>query len=236
MHRRNRPGSPPGRGHAVRRGLRRVCSEPGQCIPVGAIMARMIEALGERIDFGFERLHVAARQRAGQLFPDVGEIAAKSGDDLLQFARRPQRFDLPRDVAQLIVEVADVDGASGGAWMRRIGRRRRHWRFRRWSDRCAVAIQRALAFGDFGGGGIDRDRPVGCGAIAGTRPRQGRRAAAMLRRRRAGQPRRTAPSHAFELMRQPVEAGIDLADFFARQCRTSRSGRRRRGRGRQSSS
>ena len=36
-----------------------------------------------------------------------------------------------------------------------------------------------------------------------------------LRRRSAGQPRRIGPRHALELLRQPVEAGVDFAKFLA---------------------
>ncbi len=38
-----------------------------------------------------------------------------------------------------------------------------------------------------------------------------------LRRRSAGEPRRVGLRHALELLRQPIEAGVDFAEFFAGQ-------------------
>lgn len=38
-----------------------------------------------------------------------------------------------------------------------------------------------------------------------------------LRRRSAGEPRRVGLRHTLELLRQPVEAGVDFAEFLPRQ-------------------
>ena len=66
--------------------------------------------LRQRLDLGFERFHGAARQRFGELLADFRKVLAEGFDDAFKLARRPQRFDPRRDVAQLLFEIADIDG------------------------------------------------------------------------------------------------------------------------------
>ena len=86
--------------------------DPGQHtqIDAGCGCAGLIEPLCQGLNLGFERLHGAARQRFRELLADFRKVLAEGFDDVFKLARRPQRFDSRRDVAQLLFEIADIDG------------------------------------------------------------------------------------------------------------------------------
>ncbi len=186
-------------------------------------VARIIDALGERLGFVLERLHDMARLRFGELAADFVEVFVDGGDGPAEIVGRPQRFDSRRHVAQLIFKAGDIDCGLGS--LRRGGRKHRRRErgrrlLRRRRERHRLAIEGALALGDLSDGVIDQPaiaadrRPRGL-TRQRLRLRQRRRSAPRRRRRRAGQPLHAAARQAVELLGQPIEPGIDFAEFLA---------------------
>src|SRR6202008_4136466 len=73
-------------------------------VRVASPLAGAFNAPRQGLDLDAERLNCLARQRFGELAPDIAKIAAERGDDLVQ-AGRTQRFDLRRDTTQLFLKL-----------------------------------------------------------------------------------------------------------------------------------
>ena len=108
--------------------------DSGQYTKINARCAGLIEPLRQRLHLGFERFHGAARQRFRELVTDFRKVLAERCDDAFKLARWPQRFYPRRDEAQLLFDIADVDGRLRRRLLRtgrqRRRRRRHRWRFR----------------------------------------------------------------------------------------------------------
>ncbi len=121
---------------------------------VDAGLAAFGDALVEALDLLFDGLEGAARHRVAERTADLAEFLAQGIDRLLD-ARLAQRLDLLGDIAQLIFQARQV--------------LRRHWPGRRRGESprrpaaagaatVVLAVERALARGDFGDGAIETRR------------------------------------------------------------------------------
>ena len=96
--------------------FRQSALETGERARIETGLAAVIDALAKRLDFDFERLHRAPRECFVELAADFGEVRTDRGDRLLDIARRLQRLNARRDLAQLLLEAGKIDrrGADHG--------------------------------------------------------------------------------------------------------------------------
>ena len=78
--------------------------DAGKRRPVGAGVARVVDAVGELAHLCFERLDRLARHGLLQHQADLGEIVAQRVDRLVDAAGLPQRLDPGVDLAKLLLE------------------------------------------------------------------------------------------------------------------------------------
>ena len=83
--------------------------DAGQRRSIDAGLARVIDALRQRLDLDLERLQRAARQRFVERVADGGEIVLQAGDRRVQISGGLQRFDPRGDLAELLLQQAQVE-------------------------------------------------------------------------------------------------------------------------------
>ena len=209
--------------------------EIGQRSGIAAGLPAAADPLGQRADFGFERLDRLARHRVLQRAADLGEIAAQRGERVL--VGLMQRGNLGGDLAKLVLERRQIL-ASAPAQAPAHACRARMPRVpppssARWRAEISAAQFGPLGAGGGGGGGRREARAIimarRCASIGGAarlgdnlvepavEPRQ--RFADAVRGIVVAVPRRRPPliglREAVEIARQIVETIVDRGEIVA---------------------
>ena len=102
--------------------------DAGQRLTVGAALAGVLDAAGQRLDFVFDRFDRPARHRLGNGVTNFRQFAAERGDRLLDPVRTLQGFDLAGDLDEVALERGKIRPCRRcGHHRRRAARRQGSW-------------------------------------------------------------------------------------------------------------